>query len=292
MKNNKKKNKEKLNMNFKMIKEEFLKNNTQEVIETFESSGNYTKTFTVLYDDGSTDSFAISFHGIASKNCIDTFMKRICEDPKIIASIFASEVWTSKMARKLKKKPSECVDRVDGIMIIYNTRDNVHNMQVYKPDKNRKLQLEISEDSFSGRFDNPFESFVPLTEIKMKKSINKFLEDILDSLFKSYKELNMVNPMLFFFANTKEQITLRRLNKEEWEDRSRLKQTLKSGFNDPKTLAIVLALPENDNSVNIIFATREIKELLCYKKNPFNQSFELESRKLYDEKSLDIFKNN
>ena len=133
-----------------MTKEEFLKKETRDVTEIFEKYDNYTPTFSVLDTEGNVNSFATGFSGLQEKDAFDYFMKKICEDPKVIASIFTCVGWTSEIAIIEYKRPSECSDREKNIILIYNTRDNDHRVYLYKPDKNGKLQLTLSDDSFGG----------------------------------------------------------------------------------------------------------------------------------------------
>lgn len=139
-----------------MNKQEFLQQQTRDVIEIFEKHGSYSPTFAVLFDDGHVNSIATSFNGLDSKKGFDFCMRKICENPKIIASVFTCEVWTSNLAKKENKHPSGCADRETAIIVLYSTRDNVQKMHLYKPDRNGKLELIDVWNNIQGRFSNPF----------------------------------------------------------------------------------------------------------------------------------------
>ncbi len=74
-----------------MTKKEFLEQRTNDVIEIFETHGSYTPTFAILYDDGTSESIATSFNGLMSKDGFDLLMRKICENPRVIASTFICE---------------------------------------------------------------------------------------------------------------------------------------------------------------------------------------------------------
>ena len=81
-----------------MNKKEFLIQKTRDVTEIFEKHGSYYPTFAILYEDGTTDSFATLFNGLESKDAFDSMMHEVCANPKVIASVYTAEVWISKSA--------------------------------------------------------------------------------------------------------------------------------------------------------------------------------------------------
>jgi len=77
-----------------MIKEEFLKKEIRDLKEIYEKHGSITPTYTLLFDDGSTESIGLIF----DKQNYKFFMQKICENPRVTASIFTSEGWSSSGA--------------------------------------------------------------------------------------------------------------------------------------------------------------------------------------------------
>mgnify|MGYP001438378372 CR=1 FL=1 len=117
-----------------MTKEEFLKKEIRDLKEIYEKHGSIDPTFTLLFDDGSTESICLAFE----KEYYKLFMEKICENPGVTASIFTSEGWSSSSADD-SKAPSECDDKKDIIMLLYSTRDNIHECHLYKPLKDGGL---------------------------------------------------------------------------------------------------------------------------------------------------------
>jgi hypothetical protein len=111
-----------------MNKNEFLKKQKEDVIRIFEKYGGYTPTFAVLYNNGTTESFATDLGSDLLKGAFSFFMRSVCKDPRVIASIFTTTGWISSQADKENKRPSECADREKTVMVIYNTRDHHHKM--------------------------------------------------------------------------------------------------------------------------------------------------------------------
>ena len=89
-----------------MKKDEFLSSRTRDLIEVFEEYGSYDPTFAILYDDGTTNSFATQFDGQQSKEAFEYFMRKMCSDPKVIACTFTSDGWISIKSKKENKR--EC----------------------------------------------------------------------------------------------------------------------------------------------------------------------------------------
>jgi hypothetical protein len=263
-----------------MTKSEFLQQQTQDVIEVFEKYGDYAPTFAVLYDDGTTDSFATSFNGQEVKENFDYFMRKICTNPKVIASVFTVVGWVSKTALRNSKRPSECDDKEEVIMLLYCTRDNGQEMHLYKPDKNRKLELTSLDNSYQGRFCNPF--LLPcLTKLEKVKLVNEFQENIRDSLCRTVEELQNMGYWLFLLIDSQEQLSVRQLTEEEWANKKWLKQTLRSRCREHKTLAFILAFPEKNDLFSVVLITQEIQEVFSYRINSSTMTLKFLSRRPY-----------
>jgi hypothetical protein len=141
-----------------MTEEEFLLSQTRDVIEIFEKYGSYSPTFAILYDDGNVDSFATCLTDLNCKKNFDFFMRKMCENPKVIASIFTFEGWISKLSAKGNKRPSECSDRETIVCVLYSTRDNIQEIHSYKPDSSGKLELVDIKNMPEGLFCKPFDT--------------------------------------------------------------------------------------------------------------------------------------
>jgi hypothetical protein len=272
-----------------MTKEEFLKEQTNDVIKTFEKYGSYSPTFAVLHEDGTTKSFALALEQ-DNKDEFVIFMERICEDPKVIASVFTFEGWASEMAVKENKRPTECSDRETLISVIYNSRDNVQEVQTYLPDEKGKLQLMDSQDSVSGRFGNPFiSSRCMLSDVEKLEAIDKFQRSICDSVIKVYQKYQLPDPYAFFLYDSITQIEYKRFIGQEWEDKDALEIMLKSFCGGKKSLAFILANQISDNEVSMILVSNEIQKIYSLKENPVTLGLELESEEDYVGKYADFF---
>jgi hypothetical protein len=274
-----------------MNKEEFLLDRTRDLIELFEKYGSYTPTFAVLYDDGTVNSFATSFSGQNSKESFNFFMHRICANPKAVASVFTSEGWSSSSADETKS-PSECVDKEEIVMLLYSTRQNIHECHLYKPTKNGKLELISISNAHHGMFCNPFHEVKILTKGEKEREIQEFQKTVCDTLCHAFKELHYLAPMLYFLSNTPAKVSLRWIPAEEWKDKVGLKRMISAKCLKPDTLAIMLAIPTDNNMVNVILEADDIQDVFCYRIDPLTHTLEFESRGTYDGEFSGVFKNN
>ena len=175
-----------------MTEQEFLLKETHGLIETYTNHGSITPTFTLLFDDGSTESIALIF----DKEKYKFFMQKICEDSSVIACTFITEGWLTTSADETKS-PSECDDREEIIMLLYNTRDNAHECHLYKTDKNGILELVSIDRAYQGRLSNPFGSAKNMTKEGKEEAILKFQESMRNTMCTAYSQLNHVVPMMF-----------------------------------------------------------------------------------------------
>jgi len=139
-----------------MTKADFLKQQTNDAIEIYDAHGSCPPTFAILFDDGTSESFGTTFNGLMSKDGFDLLMRKLCENPKVIASTYYCEAWYSESAANENKRPSDCSDKETIVFLIYSTRDDVEEFHLYKPDHNGRLELIDIINEFQGRFCNPF----------------------------------------------------------------------------------------------------------------------------------------
>ncbi|MBN1187451.1 MAG: hypothetical protein JXB49_34565 [Bacteroidales bacterium] len=269
-----------------MTKEEFLQNEISDLKEIFKKHGSITPTFTLFLNDGSTESIAL----IIDKKSYKLFMQRICENPKVVAAIFITEAWISCEADETKA-PSECDDKEEIIMLLYNTRDNIHLCHIYKPSKNGELDsVEIYADS-NGKLSNPFGSVKNLTRVERQNAIQQFQETIRDTMCKAFEKLHYVVPMMYYLSNTPEQVSLCYIPQDEWMDRISLKQKISSKCAELETLAFMMEFPEDPDLVKIILVADEIHEIYNYKINTESQTLEFIGKGNYDGEFSKLFKN-
>lgn len=262
-----------------MTKAEFLLQQTHDVIEIFEECGSYTTTFAILYDDGTTDSFATQFDSLITKKNFDYLMRKLCTNPKVVACVFTSEGWSSEMAEKENKRPSECPDRKANVIVLYSARDEEQEMRLYIPDINRKLELVLVSKTHSGRFSNPFH--VPcLTKAEREKAVAEFQEVIRGSLCRGFEKFHYMGYVLFFLTDTPEQCSVRQLTEEEWLNKKWFNQMIRSKCHEHETIAFILAYPENDK-VKIILVSAGSQEIFSYSIDPGTNSMKLETREPY-----------
>ncbi len=265
-----------------MTKEEFLQQQTNDVIETFEKHGSFPPTFAILFDDGTTKSIATSFSGLESKDAFDSMMRRICKNPKVIASIFTCEAWTSQTAKNENKRPSESEDRETIVFLLYSTRDNIEEFHLHRPNHNGKLELVDIKNKYEGRFYNPFNTVKTMTKSEKEQAINKFQETVRDSLCHAFVEFQYMVPILYFLSNTKEQVSLRWIPDEEWMDKDGLKRKIETKCQEPQTLAFLLAFPAESNMVNMLLISDENKEVFTYGIDESTTTLKFISRRPYD----------
>ena len=262
-----------------MKNNDFLEQEKQMLINTFEKYGSIISTFTILYDDGTKASFATNFDGDLSKENFNYIMRTLCTDPKVISCVFISEGWTSKIAEKENKRPSECDDREEIVMLIYSARNEVQEIHLYKPDQKGKLEFILSSDEYKGRFSNPFTNPC-LTAADRKRVTKEFQEEMLDLLRHAYNECHYMGYLIFFLADSNEPRTFWQLTEKEWCDRTWLKQKIRSRCQELQTLAFVLVFPEDD-IIKVIFESREEQKLYLYSIDPLTDTLRLESIEKY-----------
>ncbi len=273
-----------------MKKEEFLRQQTRDVTKFFEENGGYPPTFAVLYHDGTTKSVATSFNGQESKDAFDSMMRKLCENPKVIACVFTCDGWSSKIAREENRRPSECSDRETLITQIFNTRDGTHKVYIYKPDKNGKLRLEISDDSFEGRFSNPFRINELVTKVEKENAIHEFQEQIREifcGVFEEYQELSY---SLFFLYDAPGKIGVLTLTEDEWLDKAGLKNDIDNRSQDPHCLAFMMPNSVNGEHVSFILVAEEVQAKYQYGINPMTHTLEFKSKASYDGEFSEAFK--
>ena len=262
-----------------MKNNDFLEQEKQKMINIFEKYGSIVPTFTIQYDDGTITSFATNFDGNLSKENFNYIMRKLCTDPKVISSVFITEGWTSKIAEKENKRPSECADREEIVMMIYSSRNEAQEIHLYRPDKNRKLEFVISSDEYKGRFSNPF-SNPCLTTSERKRIAKEFQGEVLDQLCKGYNECHYMGYLLFLLTDSSEPRTFWQLTEKEWCDRTWLKQMIRSRCQELQTLAFLLVLPEDDK-IKVIFESREDQKLHLYSIDPITDTMRLDSTEKY-----------
>jgi hypothetical protein len=270
-----------------MTKQEFLLNETHGLIEAYTDHGCITPTFTLLFDDGSSTSIGLSM----DKKYYKSIMQKICENPKVIACTFITEGWSSRNADETKS-PSECDDKEEIIMLLYSTRENIHEFQLYKPTKNGVLELISVHNAFHGRLSNPFGSAKNMTKEEKKDAILRFQESMRDTMCSAFEQLHYVVPMMFYLTNTEEQVSLRWIPEDEWNDKVSLIRTISSKCAEPETIAFMLEYPVEPGKVNIILVTDEIQEILHYNINSESQKLEFVDKGIYDGEFSRIFKIN
>lgn len=268
-----------------MTKEEFLLIASSDLIDNFKTHKSVPPTFKLLFNDGSTKSINL----FSNKKNYKFFMQKLCENPKVIASIFTCEGWSSGFTDETKS-PSECDDKEEVIMLLYNTRHNVHECHLYTPTKNGELELISVNNSFQGRLSNPFSSILNMTIDEKLKAIEKFRKSILGTVSHAYEKLQYVVPMMFFLTNTPEEVSLCWISEEEWLDKISLKQRISSKYEEPETLAFMLEFPGESDTVTVILVSSEIREIVNYKINPESQTLEFVNKGIYDGEFSDFLK--
>jgi hypothetical protein len=268
-----------------MTKEEFLFKETRDLVDNFQTFRSAPPIFTLLFKDGSTESIALVF----DKICYKLFMQKLCENPKVIACIFISECWLSKGADDTKPV-SECDDKEEIIMLLYSTREK-HECHLFEQTENGKLELLSVNNSFQGRFSNPFNSVGNLTHDEKKKSIRKFQESILETVSQAFEESKYVSPLMFFLTNTEEEYSFCSIPEDEWIDRISLIQKIKSKCSELETLAFMLEFPVEPDIVAFILVSNEIQEFFNYKISTESQTLEFVNRGIYNGEFSGVFKN-
>lgn len=268
-----------------MTRQEFLQKETHGLIEAYANHGRITPTITLLFDDGSTESIGL----MVGKKSYKFLMQKLCEDPRVIACTLITEGWSSRNADETKS-PSECDDKEEVIMLLYSTRENTHECQLYKPNKNGGLELISVKNEFHGRLSNPFGSAKNLTSEEKNSAILKFQESMRDTMCSAFEQLHYVVPMMFFLTNTQEQVSLRWIPEDEWNDKGSLKQTISSKCAEPETLAFMLEFQVEPDMVNIILVTNEVQEIFQYKINTLSQKLEFVDRGIYYGEFSELFR--
>jgi hypothetical protein len=270
-----------------MTKQEFLLKETCDLKENFKTNRSIAPTFTLLFDDGSTESIGLMF----DKESYKFFTQRICENPKVTATIFLSEGWLSRNADETKS-PSECDDKEEIIMLLFNTRENVHECHLYKPAENGVLELISVDEAYHGRLSNPFGSAKNLTKEGKEEAIMKFQESMRNTMCTVYSQLHHVVPMMFYLTNTPEQVSLRWIPDDEWNDKESLIQRIRSKCAELETIAFMLEYPVELDMVNVILVTDEIQEIFHYNINTESQKMEFVEKEIYDGEFSRLFKIN
>jgi hypothetical protein len=263
-----------------MKNNDFLEQEKQKMIKLFEKYGSIVPTFTIQYDDGTITSFATNFDGSLSKENFNYIMRKLCTDPKVIASVFVTEGWSSKIAEKENKRPSECADREEIVMMIFSSRNKDQEIQLYKLDQNRKLDFVISSDEYKGRFSNPF-SYPCLSTSERKRLAKEFQGELLELLFKGYNECHYMGYLLFLLTDSSEPRTFWQLTEKEWCDKNWLKQMIRSRCQELQTLAFALVFPEDDK-IKVIFESREDEKLHLCSIDPITDTMRLDSTEKYN----------
>jgi hypothetical protein len=270
-----------------MTKEEFLLKGIRDLTESYKTHVSIPPTFTLLFDDGSTESIGLIF----DKKNYKFFMQKLCEDPKVIACTFITEGWLTASADE-SKSPSECDDREAIIMLLYNTRDNAHECHLYKTGKNGILELVSIDSAYQGRLSNPFGSAKNMTKEGKEEAILKFQESMRNTMCTAYSQLNHVVPMMFYLTNTPEQVSLRWIPDDEWNDKESLIQRIRSKCTELETIAFMLEYPVEPDMVNVILVTDEIQEIFHYNINTESQEMEFINKDIYDGEFSRLFKIN
>ena len=268
-----------------MTKQEFLLKETHGLIETYTKHRSIPPTFTLLFDDGSAKSIGL----MVDKNNYKFLMQKLCEDPRVIACTFITEGWSSRNADETKS-PSECDDKEEIIMLLYSTRENVHECHLYKPTKNGMLELISVHNAFHGRLSSPFGSAKNMTNEEKNTAILKFQESMRDTMCSAFEQLHYVVPMMFYLTNTPEQVSLRWIPEDEWNDKVSLIRTISSKCAEPGTIAFMLEYPVEPDMVNIILVSDEIQEIFHYNINSESQKLEFVDKGIYDGEFSGLFK--
>lgn len=264
-----------------MTKAEFLKQQTDDVIEIFETHGSCSPTFAILLEDGTYKSIGTAFNGSSSKDVFDSLMRKLCENPKVIASTFYCEAWVSETAMTENKPPSECEDKETIVYLVYTTRDGIKEFHLYKPNHLGKLELVKVRNEFEGLFCNPFNTAVELTKSEKDQAIDEFQVAIRESLCDAYEEFKALVPMLFFLSNSKENVSVRWVPDEEWKDKDGLKRMIKTKCQEARTIAFLLAFPVESNIVNMLLMTDDYQEKFTYEIDESTSKLKLVSRTPY-----------
>lgn len=270
-----------------MTKEEFLLKETRDLIKCYKTQGSIPPTFTLLFENGSTESIALMFDPKSYK----FFMQKLCEDQRVIACTFITEGWLTTSFDETKS-PSECDDREEIIMLLYNTRDNTNECHQYRPANNGVLELISVDKAYRGRLSNPFSSAKNMTKEGKEKAILKFQESMRNTMCTVYSQLNHVVPMMFFLTNTPEQLSSRWIPEDEWNDKESLIQRIRSKCTELETLAFMLEFPVEPDMVNVILITDEIQEIFHYNINTESQKLEFVNKDIYDGEFSRLFKIN
>lgn len=269
-----------------MTKEEFLLKGTGDLIFNFYTNTSVPPTFTLLFNDGSTQSIGLFFE---RKN-YKLFMQKLCENPKVIASIFTCEGWSSSSADETKF-PVEYDNTEKVSMLLYSTRNNVHKSHIYKSTKNGDLELILVSNSFNEILGNPFNSILNMTPDERLKAIMKFEKTILDSVSHAFEKYRKISPMMYCLTNTPEEVSLFRLPKREWLDKIILKRRICSKCRKPETLAFMLEFPVEQDMVTVILVSSEIQEVYNFKINSKLQTLDFVNKGTYDGEFSDLLKN-
>jgi hypothetical protein len=268
-----------------MTKEEFLLKETRDLINCYKTQRSIPPTFTLLFENGSTESIALMFDPKSYK----FFMQKLCENKRVIACTIITEGWLTTSTDETKS-PSECDDREEIIMLLYNTRDNAHECHLYKPGKNGILELVSIDSTYQGRLSNPFGSAKNMTKEGKEEAILKFQESMRNIMCIAYSQLNHVVPMMFYLTNTPEQVSLRWIPEDEWNDKESLIQRITSKCAEPETIAFMLEFPVGPDIVNVILVTDEIHEIFHYNINTKCQKLEFVDKDIYDGEFSRLFK--
>lgn len=269
-----------------MTKEEFLLKETSDLIENYQTPGSLPPTFNLLFNDGSTTSIALA----CDKEDLKIIMQKICENPNVMASIFISEAFSSKSADDTKS-PSECDDKEEIILLLYNTRDSIRECHLFKPNKNKKLELISIHKTYNGRLSNPFGSVKNMTQVEQQIAIQEFQETIINSMHNTFKRLHYSVPMMYFLTNSAEKVSLCYIPEKNWKDRINLKQIISSKCAEPETLAFMLEFPVEPDMVSVILVSNEIQEIVNYKINTDSQTLDFVNKGTYDGEFSDLLKN-
>lgn len=271
-----------------MTKKEFLLSRTRDAIDVYKEYGGYTPTFAVLFQDGTTTSIATQFDGLQSKMHFEYMMRKICTNPKVTACAFTSESWASSKAEKKNKRPSECDDREAVIILLYSTRDNIHEQHLYKPNKEGELELWVVSKNSEGRFTNPF--LVPcLTNAEKERVIGELQDHVRDSICSFYEQYHYIKPIICFLPDKPGAVSVRQINEKEWKDKNWLRQMISTKCQDPNTIAFLLAYPEY-NKVKVILVSEQSQEIFSYETDVSNYTMKLHSRETYKGEFSDFIK--
>lgn len=270
-----------------MTTEEFLIKETRDLIESYKTHGSIPPTFTLLFNDGSSTSIGL----ISDKKNYKFLMQKLCENTRVIACIFTSEGWSSSSDDETKSA-SECADKEEIIILLYSTRQNIHECHIYKPTKYGKLELISVNNAFQGRLSNPFGSANNLSKSEKETAIHEFQGTICETICNAFEKLHYLVPMMFFLTNTPAKVSLCRITEDEWLDRISLRQRISSECEDLETLAFMLEFPVDPDIISVILVSGEIQEIFNYKINPESQKLEFVDKDIYEGEFSRVFKNN